>query len=98
MRREMRLVRDACPALAPSVVFAMATSAGARALGLVGQVGTLSPGAWADASWHVLDAESPRAMIEEVSAGGGQVEGTWVSGRAVPLTGPPSARAARTLE
>ena len=98
MCREMRLARAAWPGLAPSEVFAMATSAGARALGLAGLVGALTPGAWADASWHVLDAESPRAMIEEVSAGRGRVQGTWVSGRALSPARPPSAHAGRSVE
>ncbi len=42
--REMRLLREDHPALAPATVFAMATRGGAEAWGLASEMGTLEPG------------------------------------------------------
>ncbi len=44
MWREMRLLREDHPDLAPESVFAMATRGGAEAWGVAGEIGTLEPG------------------------------------------------------
>jgi cytosine/adenosine deaminase-related metal-dependent hydrolase len=44
MWREMRLLREDHPDLAPESVFAMATRGGAEAWGVVGEIGSLAPG------------------------------------------------------
>lgn len=44
---EARSVAKDFPQLSPSLIFAMATTNGARALGLEGKVGEIVPGAWA---------------------------------------------------
>jgi aminodeoxyfutalosine deaminase len=45
---EMRALADADPAVSPGEIVRMATVNGARALGLAGRAGQLTPDAWAD--------------------------------------------------
>ena len=45
---EMRALAKGHPSLAPATILEMATVNGARALGMAGQIGELSPGAFAD--------------------------------------------------
>ncbi len=83
LRREMALLRAAHPGLAPRTVLEMATSAGGRALGLAGRVGTLAAGAWADVAAHAVDGVQ-RADLDEVLASGvTEVRAVWLAGRLV---------------
>ena len=81
LRREMALARAAAPWLAPRDVFAMATVAGARAIGLAGEVGRLAPGCAADVVAHRVARSSAAAALEELTSGAGTVLATWVGGR-----------------
>ena len=82
MGREMGLVLKAHPHLPASEVLSWATTGAARALGLGGRRGRLSPGHDADFVHHDHapdDADEAAAML----AGPGRVLGTWVSGNEV---------------
>lgn len=81
MRREMALLRRACPGLAPRDVLRMATVNGARALGFEGRGGTLAPGAWADFAHHEAPVAGHSALLEQLTTGATRVLGTWVAGR-----------------
>ena len=70
----------------------MATRSGARALGLAGEVGELSPGAWADLALHRCEADGAGGVLEELSAGRSAVEGVWIAGRPVRTERPAGAR------
>ncbi|MCZ6597212.1 MAG: amidohydrolase family protein [Planctomycetota bacterium] len=83
LRREMALFRAAAPGLAPADVFAMATTGGARALGLAGEVGELRCGAWADLVAYRLHGATAAAALEELTCGGGEVVRAWIGGRRV---------------
>ena len=63
----------------PEDVWAMATTAGAAALGLEGRAGVLTPGAWADLA--VLDGGAREAQTESLTHGEPEVSETWVAGR-----------------
>ena len=69
LRREMALLRASHPGLAPGFVWSMATAGGARALGLARDVGRIVPGAFADLSVFACAARTPRAAVEELTAG-----------------------------
>jgi cytosine/adenosine deaminase-related metal-dependent hydrolase len=93
MRREMALVRREHPALAPGIVFDLATRAGARALGLAGNIGEIRSGSFADLCAHRVQpgsARDRRTLLEALTSGAGAVSGVWVAGRpvAVPLENP----------
>ncbi len=78
MRREMRLLRQAAPGLAPGQAFELATAAGGRALGL--PCGTLEPGSWADAVLFEAPGDGPEALLEALTAGLPRVAAVWVGG------------------
>lgn len=85
MAREMLLLREQHPELAPAMVLDWATRGGARALSLQDSIGDLSVGKWAD--FIALDAsgmESPEDVVDGVTAGRLRVLGVWVAGRRVP--------------
>jgi len=82
MGREMGLVLESHPHLPPSEVLSWATSGAARALGLEGRRGRLSPGHDADFVHHdhaPKDADEAARLL----AGPGRILGTWVSGKEV---------------
>lgn len=83
MRREMSLLRRSHPTLSPQDVFRMATSEGARALGLARRVGELASGAEADFVHHRLPSEDMGEVLEALTLGEGRVDAVWVSGRRV---------------
>jgi len=80
MRREMALFR-ASSGLAPRRVFAAATTGGARALGLSGEVGALLPGLRADFVAFECAAEKPSDVLAELTDAEPRVEAVAVSGR-----------------
>jgi cytosine/adenosine deaminase-related metal-dependent hydrolase len=79
--REMALLRRAVPGLPPEQVLDCATRAGARALGLTGQVGEAMPGAWADLVAWSLPAGAP--PLEALTSGEGRPQSVWVGGRRI---------------
>jgi cytosine/adenosine deaminase-related metal-dependent hydrolase len=99
LRAEMRLAREAASWLDPSEVFAMATTEGARALGLGGDVGELSGGACADFVAHASVPRTAREALESLTYGATSVVGAWVggvrvhSGSGAGMTGMEPARA-----
>jgi cytosine/adenosine deaminase-related metal-dependent hydrolase len=80
LRREMRLLREAQPWLAPEAIWAFATLGGARALGAAGELGELRPGARADLVAHAVGGNERRAALEALTSGAGRVAGVWVGG------------------
>jgi len=85
MRREMALFRSAHPEVAPAEVLRMATSAGARALGLFDQVGALRRGLRADVALHHVDSRDPSRVLDAVTNGESVVREVWVAGRRCPF-------------
>jgi cytosine/adenosine deaminase-related metal-dependent hydrolase len=89
LRREMALLRRAHPGLEPARVLAMATSAGARAIGLEGAIGRLAPRAFADVCAHAFPGASaaemrdPRRIVDALTAGRSAVVAAWIGGRRV---------------
>lgn len=81
LRREMALARQAAPQLAPQDVWRMATLGGARAVGWEGEVGELSPGAWADCVAHEVRGDGRRAALEALTSGASVVRTVWIGGR-----------------
>lgn len=89
MRREMALLRRAHAGLAPAEVWAMATRAGARALGYEDEIGSLRAGLSADFCHFETQAIDPRSVVEELTTACPDVLGTWIRGAAVaPLSNP----------
>ncbi len=88
LRREMRLAREAVPGLHPREVWAMGTTAAARALGLEERVGRLERGFEADfVAWTGLGHERTDALLEALTAQEGKVARAWIGGRAVSGNG-----------
>lgn len=81
MRREMRLLREAFPALAPVRVWRMATIAGARALGQLGRLGELRVDAAADCVAHRCSASTRRDALEQLTLGASPISAAWIAGR-----------------
>jgi len=81
--REMRLAAAAFPAIDPAEWLRAATLAGAAALGLDREIGSLEPGKWADLTLVEPaegDTKDPhRALLAE----GVRVRGVWIAGRQV---------------
>jgi cytosine/adenosine deaminase-related metal-dependent hydrolase len=80
LRREMALLRASHPGLAPARVWELATEGGARALGLARAVGRLAPGAFADVAVFACAARTPRAALEELTAGLPEVQAVVLGG------------------
>ena len=80
MWREMRLLREDHPGLAPATVFAMATRGGAEAWGLADEMGTLEPGKHA----LVLKTScrdcmrSAQEVFEYLTSAGESVQAGWL--------------------
>jgi 5-methylthioadenosine/S-adenosylhomocysteine deaminase len=87
MRREMALARAATPSLSPELVWTMATTGAARALGLEGRVGSLHRGSAGDVVAHDVPAGSRRAILEALTTAHGTVERVWVAGEQVVRNG-----------
>jgi cytosine/adenosine deaminase-related metal-dependent hydrolase len=83
----MALARAAAPSLSPELVWDMATTGGARALGMEGLVGSLHRGAAADIVAHDVPAGSRRAILEALTTAHGTVERVWVAGEQVVRDG-----------
>jgi cytosine/adenosine deaminase-related metal-dependent hydrolase len=80
--REMGLLRQGAPWLAPEAVWGFATLGGAAALGAPGELGELVPGARADLVAYDVEARDRPAALEALTSGRGCVIGVWVAGRA----------------
>jgi 5-methylthioadenosine/S-adenosylhomocysteine deaminase len=89
MRREMALLRNSHPWIAPERVLEMATVAGARAIGFEGSIGRIAAGFGADLSAHALrdgsagELTDRRALLDAVTSGCTRVDAVWVAGRRV---------------
>ena len=80
MRREMALLREVQPGLAPAEVWAMATRGSARALDLEGQVGCLSPGARADLVLFQVESGHSESILDELTAASPPVTALFLEG------------------
>jgi len=77
---EMRFLQRAYPQLRPETIFQMATVNGAKALGLAGRAGELSPGSFADLI--VLPWQGPpRRALEETLAAPTDLRRRMIAGR-----------------
>ncbi len=83
MRREMRLLRESEPGLAPEEVWQMATLGGAAALGRSGEFGELSPGAFADFALVELEESQRDSALDRLTMSSPPVEEVWVGGSPV---------------
>ncbi len=83
MRREMALLRQSAPGLAPDVVWRCATEGGSRALGWASELGRLREGSHADLALFAIRASDERTVMDELTAGMPTVLGTWVAGRRI---------------
>ena len=81
MGREVALFRAANVGVSPAGAFEMATRTPARALGLEGQVGELSVGAYADFVLHAGEGEA----LEALTYGESTVERVWIGGEEASL-------------
>lgn len=87
MRREMALVRGSHPWLAPERVLDMATRAGARALGFLGETGEIARGAWADLCAHSFpdlsgrELSRSRRVLDALTHGRSRIDAVWIGGR-----------------
>jgi cytosine/adenosine deaminase-related metal-dependent hydrolase len=89
---EMRLLADATPSLSPERILRMATLNGARALGMQGQIGELSAGAFADLIALPL-AGKVSNIYDSVLQHKGDVTASMIAGRWV--IAPASTQSAR---
>ena len=80
MWREMRLLREDHPGIAPAAVFAMASRGGAEAWGLASQLGTLEPGK--QAKVLAIRCKEPMAtagdVLEFLTTAGDSVQTEWL--------------------
>ena len=89
LRREMALLRRAHPWVEPERVLEMATSAGARAIGLEGAIGRLAPRVFADVCAHAFpgfsmaEMRDPRRLVDALTSGRSSVVAAWIGGRRV---------------
>jgi cytosine/adenosine deaminase-related metal-dependent hydrolase len=82
---EMRFVARRHPALAPKQVLDLGTIGGARALGIEGETGSLTPGKRADLAIVALPEEDAADPHELLFADRSKVVRTWLCGRATPI-------------
>jgi cytosine/adenosine deaminase-related metal-dependent hydrolase len=80
MTREMALLREDHPELSPERVWEMATTGGARALGLGLEAGTLVPGARADLCAWPRGVEAVEDFLEAVTQGECHPLALWILG------------------
>ena len=80
MWREMRLLREDHPGLAPESVFAMATLGGAEAWGVASVMGALEPkkGAFALAINCQEEIRTEKEVFEYLTSAGDSVQGQWL--------------------
>ena len=84
MFAEMRALADQDKTVSPAAIVAMATVNGARALGLAGKIGELSPGAFADLIAIPFSGKSA-SVLEAVLQHTGAVSASLIEGRwAIP--------------
>jgi cytosine/adenosine deaminase-related metal-dependent hydrolase len=87
MFAEARMAASIAPSLAPEALLELCTIAGARALGLDDETGTLEPGKWADCTVIRLPAEAGGNPTERVLASKpADVLCTYLGGREVYRT------------
>ncbi len=79
--RELRLLREGAPWLAPERALDMATRVAARALGLVGAAGELAPRARADFALWTCAASTRAGWLDALTLARAQFEGAWIDGR-----------------
>ncbi|MDP6519603.1 MAG: amidohydrolase family protein [Planctomycetota bacterium] len=79
--REMAILREEQPHLAPECVWNLATVGGARALCLAGQAGVLEPGARADICAWPRAGLAPEAWLDSVTRGQRLPRALWLGGR-----------------
>lgn len=79
--REMRLLREDHPGLAPETVFAMVTRGGAEAWGISSAMGTLEPGKQAEvlAVKNKEKINSPEQIFEFLTSAGETVQSKWLN-------------------
>jgi cytosine/adenosine deaminase-related metal-dependent hydrolase len=80
---EMRFLHRRDPGLPGEVLLAMATSAGADALGRRGETGRLAPGEWADLATVRPPARAANDPWQALFDPQSQVEAVWIQGRRV---------------
>ncbi len=83
MLRELRLLRMSFPNLPADECFRMATENGARALGLADKAGRLRAGAWADFAVFETKERELSGVLDEVTSGRANPNGTWIGGEPV---------------
>jgi cytosine/adenosine deaminase-related metal-dependent hydrolase len=76
---DLRHVSRLAPDLAVEELWAMVTTRAARALGMGGEVGELSPGAWAD----LVAFEAQADPLKEVLAEARPPAGVWIAGQRI---------------
>jgi len=79
--RELRLLREAAPWLAPERALEMATRTAARALGLERAVGELVPRTRADLALWSCAARTRSDWLEALTLARARFEGSWIDGR-----------------
>jgi cytosine/adenosine deaminase-related metal-dependent hydrolase len=80
MFEEMRVLTQAHQAVSPRQALALATLNGARALGMSGQIGEISPGAFADLIC-IPSCSKTREAYQAVLAHSGAVSGSMIEGK-----------------
>lgn len=81
---EMRLVAQRFPSIAPADVLKLGTLAGAQALGLQREVGSLTPGKWANLAVLPIEAREPADPHELIFAADASVSATLARGSWLP--------------
>jgi cytosine/adenosine deaminase-related metal-dependent hydrolase len=90
LRRELRLLRGSQPWLEARDAWNSVSLHAARALGLSGQVGELSPGALGDVLAVPSDEREDQRCLERVAHGDFEIAHIWLGGRPAPgLVEPP---------
>lgn len=90
---EMRFVAKAFPSIDPQVVVRLGTLSGAEALGRVDEVGSISPGKWANLVALPLAANGPRDATEALTSlleGDSRPTEVWYRGTAILKTSAPT--------